>query len=266
MVRRTGPLVLALVLAMGLLAGRAHADRLDDAWKSGNDAYLRGDYAAAVKAYEQLDRQQVTSPELAFNLGNAYYRQGQLGPAIWSWERALALDPDQDDARYNLEQARKVVATRVHDKIEGADRDPAWMRVVSQLPASTEVWLFVGLYLAFFVALGLRLRARRAGGSDAASDEGHAAAWTAVAAIVGVTAALAACLVVGRIAMNRLPVGVVLPDQVSVKEGADPNYKTSFDIHAGLRVRLLEHDQDWVRVRLANGLEGWVRDRDVGRL
>ena len=261
-VRRNLALAVVLALAAGPLVGRAHADRLDDAWKSGNDAYLRGDYAAAVTAYEQLDRQQVVSAELAFNLGNAYYRKGQLGPAIWSWERALVLDPDQDDARYNLEQARKVVATRVHDKLEGADRDPAWMRVVSLLPASTELGLFGALYLAFFAALALRLRARRAGGPE----EGHAAAWTAVAAILGVTAALAATLLVGRLAMNRLPVGVVLPDQVSVKEGADSNYKTSFDIHAGLRVRLLEQDQEWVRIRLANGLEGWVRDRDVGRL
>lgn len=253
---------LAIVLAASLLTGHARADRLDDAWKSANDAYLRGDYAAAVSAYEQLDRQQVVSAELAFNLGNAYYRKGQLGPAIWSWERALALDPDQDDARYNLEQARKVAATRVHDKIEGADRDPAWMRLVSLLNASTEVGLFAALYLAFFGALALRLRARRTGGSD----DGHAAAWTAVAAILAVTAALAAALLVGRVAMNRLPVGVVLPDQIAVKEGADANYKTSFDVHAGLRVRLLEHDQDWVRIRLANGLEGWVRDRDVGRL
>ncbi|HEX2657787.1 MAG TPA: tetratricopeptide repeat protein [Polyangia bacterium] len=260
MIARRG-FALAVVVAASLLAGRARADRLDDAWKSANDAYLRGDYAAAVSAYEQLDRQ-VVSSELAFHLGNAYYRKGQLGPAIWSWERALALDPDQDDARYNLEQARKVAATRVQDKIEGADREPAWMRLVSLLPGTSEVGLFAALYLAFFGALALRLRARRAGGSD----DGHAAAWTAVAAILGVTVALAAALLVGRLAMNRLPVGVVLPDQVAVKEGADANYKTSFDVHAGLRVRLLEHDQDWVRIRLANGLEGWVRDRDVGRL
>jgi hypothetical protein len=131
------------------------------------------------------------------------------------------------------------------------------------LTASTETWLFVALYLAFFAALFLRLRARRAGPSD---EEGHLSAWGALAAILGVAAALAGGLVIGRVAMDRVPFGVILPDQVAVKEGADPNYKTSFDVHAGLRVRLLERDQDWVRVRLANGLEGWVRDGDVGRL
>jgi len=254
----------AAVLVLGAGRPSARADVLDEAWKRGNDAYLRGDYAAAIAAYQQIDRQQIVSPELTFNLGNAYYRRGQIGPAIWSWERTLALDPDHEDARYNLGQARRVSATRVHDKLEGAERDPAWMRLVGLLPASTETWLFVGLYLAFFAALLLRLRARRA--RAAADEEAHLSAWGALAAILGVAACLAGALVFGRSVLDRIPFGVVLPDQIAVKEGADPNYKTSFEVHAGLRVRLLEHDQDWVRVRLANGLEGWVRDADVGSL
>ena len=74
-------------------------------------------------------------------------------------------------------------------------------------------------------------------------------------------ALLAGALLVGRAQLDRVPFGVVLPDAVAVKEGADANYRTSFDVHAGLRVRLVERDQDWLRIRLANGLEGWVRAR-----
>lgn len=244
----------------GWWPGLARADRLDDAWKRGNDAYLRGDYAAAVTAYEQLDQQQVMSAELAYNLGNAYFRQAQLGRAIWAWERALDLDPNFDDARYNLAQARTITARRVQDKLEGADHDPLWVRVVSELSVSTETWLFLGLYVAFFVFLALRLRSRRRAGDD------DPPAWGAVAALLGVTAALAGALLVGRAALDRVPFGIVLADEVPVKEGADPNYRTTFDIHAGLRVRVLDRDQDWLRIRLANGLEGWVRDCDIGRL
>jgi hypothetical protein len=256
----TVPIALLVALGTSMGATAARADLLDEAWKRGNEAYLHGDYGAAAAAYEQLDRQQVVSPELTYNLGNAYYRQGQLGRAIWAWERALALDPDADDARYNLEQARKVAARRVRDKLEGADRDPVWIRVVNQLPVSTETWLFVVLDVVFFVALGLRFYRRR----SLAPDEGSA--WGAVAAILGVAAALAGALLVGRVALDRVPFAIVLGDEVHVKEGADPNYRTSFDVHAGLRVRLLDRDSDWVRIHRANGLEGWVRDRDVGRL
>ena len=83
---------------------------------------------------------------------------------------------------------------------------------------------------------------------------------------MGTGALLAGILLLGRMNLDRIPFGIVLPDVVAVKEGADAAYRTSFEVHAGLRVRLLDRDQDWVRVRLANGLEGWLRAEDVGRL
>ena len=98
-----------------------------------------------------------------------------------------------------------------------------------------------------------------------AADDSRAA-LTAGAAILGTGALLAGILLLGRMNLDRIPFGIVLPDMVAVKEGADSAYRTSFEVHAGLRVRLLDRDQDWVRVRLANGLEGWLRAEDVGRL
>jgi tetratricopeptide (TPR) repeat protein len=250
-----------LALSLGLVAtllaaGPARADRLEEAWKRGNDAYLHGDYDAAVAAYEELDREDVVSPDLFFNLGDAYFKKGALGPAIWAFERAAALDPDDEDVRFNLEQARKLAARQAHDKIEGEDRDPLWIRAVTALSPSTETWLFLALYLGFFAALFARRRA---------SDDARPA-LTAVAAILAGMTLLAGSTVAGRAVLERVPFGVVLPDALAVKEGADVNYKTGFQLHAGLRVRLLERDQDWLRIRLANGLEGWVRAKDVGRL
>ena len=234
-----------LVLVLLLAAAPARADLIDEAWKRGNDAYFKGDHAAAMAAYEQIERQ-----------GVVYFRQGQLGRAVWSFERAAALAPDDEDARFNLAQARKLAERRVRDRIEGAERDPVWIRVVTFLTASEQTWLFLILYLTSFGLLFWRRRA----------SEGSRAAISAGAALVGFGAALAGLLLLGRVTLDRLPFGVVLPDVVAVKEGADPNYRTTFSIHAGLRVRLLERDQDWVRIRLSNGLEGWVRDQDVGRL
>jgi tetratricopeptide (TPR) repeat protein len=250
---------IALLLVL-IHAGVARADRTDEAWRRGNDAYLHGDYAGAAAAYQELDRQGLVSADLYFNLGDAYYRQGNLGRAIWAFERAAALDPDDDDARYNLTQARKTADRRAHDKIEGADRDPLWMRIVTGLGPATETWLFVSVYLAFFVALALRWIRRRS------SDHHAHALLTATASILGVAALLSGLLLGGRAYLDRIPSGVILPDAVAVKEGADANYRTSFELHAGLRVRLLDRDQDWLRIRLPNDLEGWVRTQDVGRL
>ena len=236
--------VLLIVMTGAVAVRPARADRLDEAWRRGNDAYLHGDYDAAVAAYEELDREDVVSPDLFFNLGDAYFKKGALGPAIWAFERAAAVDPDDDDIRFNLEQARKLAARQARDKIEGEDRDPLWIRAVTALSPSAETWGFLALYLGLFALLFARRRA----GEDTRPA-------------LGAGAALA-----GRAVLERVPFGVVLPDALAVKEGADVNYKTGFQVHAGLRVRLLERDQDWLRIRLANGLDGWVRSKDVGRL
>ncbi len=258
--RRAAALAAIAGAALAIAPGAARASRLDEAWRRGNEAYLRGDYAAAVAAYEEVDRQGGASADVAYNLGDAYFRKGALGPAIWAFERALAVDPNDDDARYNLDQARKLAARRVHDRqqqeIAGEDRDPQWMRLVGGVSAAAETWMFVAFYLAFF---GVLIGRRWTRGDSRP-------ALVAGAVVLGVGALLSGALLAGRVYLDRIPFGVVLPDQIAVKEGADINYRTSFDAHAGLRVRIVDRDQDWLRVRLANGLEGWVRGQDIGRI
>jgi hypothetical protein len=257
--RRTAVLVtaaLCFTAATFFAAPGARADLLDQAWKRGNEANLRGDYPAAIAAYEQLDRQHVVSADLYYNLGVTFFRQGQLGKAIWSFERALVVSPDDEDARFNLVQARKLADQRAHDKLEGAEREPLWSRVVMFVSPSTAVSVFCVLYLGCFGLLFVRRR----------SAEDSRVAVTAGAAILGAGALLAGVLILGRINLDRIPFAVVLPDTVAVKEGADDTFHTSFKVHGGLRVRILDHEQDWVRVRLANGLEGFVHTEDVGPL
>ena len=136
---------------LGAPAARAQAGpgTADTLFERGNQAYLHGDYAGAASAYEELLHQGAVSADLYFNLGDAYFRMGSLGPAIWAFEKAAALNPGSEDARYNLAEARKVAARQAHDRIEGEDRDPLWIRAVTALGPSAETWLFVAMYLGF---------------------------------------------------------------------------------------------------------------------
>jgi tetratricopeptide (TPR) repeat protein len=253
---RRAAAALAFGAALALGASAARADLLDEAWKRGNEAHLRGDYVAAAAAYEQLDKQHVVSVDLYYNLGVTYFRQGLLGKAIWAFERALVVSPDDEDARFNLTQARKLADQRARDKLEGAEREPQWSRVVTYFSPTTQVGLFCGLYFGCFALLFWRRRL---------PADSHVAVTTG-AAVLGAGALLAGLLLLGRLNLDRIPFAVVLPDTVAVKEGADNNFRTSFQVHGGLRVRVLEREQDWARVRLANGLEGFVRTEDLGLL
>jgi tetratricopeptide (TPR) repeat protein len=230
----------------------------DTTFRRGNEAYYLGRYADAVRAYEQVVALGVRSEDLYYNLGNAYAKAGQLGPAIYSYERALELDPSQDDVQFNLKAARDEARKKGEDRLVGLEAQPLWMRAVRPYTVGGLGWLFLGLYVTVFALLTV-LHFTQPGFL-------RVGLWAAFA-FLGLGTLASSVLLAGRLYLaSRVEEAIVLPDSVQVKEGPDPNYTTLFGLHAGLRVRITEKEQDWVRVRLANGLEGWLRERDLGRL
>ena len=79
----------------------------------GNQAYEAGEYGTAVEAYEAVNSAGFTSAGLEFNLGNAYFKTGDLARSILHWERALSLSPGDADTRANLELARSLTVDAV---------------------------------------------------------------------------------------------------------------------------------------------------------
>src|SRR6266404_560271 len=71
-----------------------------------NQEYAAGDFKTAIDDYEELVRSGQDTPNLFYNLGNAYFRKNDFGRAILSYERALALDPHHPEAEANLRIAR----------------------------------------------------------------------------------------------------------------------------------------------------------------
>jgi len=255
---------LAVLLALSSLSAVAQAADAelsaskDATFRRGNEDYFHGKYKEAVEAYEQVAALGVRSEDLYYNLGNAYLKAGQLGPAIFNYERALDLDPSQEDSAFNLKAARDAARKLGEDRLVGAEGTPLWMRIVQPYSVGTLGWLFLALYVAVFSVL-ITIHFVPPGFL-------RVGLWASFA-FLAIGAGLSAALLGGRLYLaERVEQAIVLPDSMQVKEGPDANYQTVFSIHAGLRVRITEKEQDWVRIRLANGLEGWLRERDLGRL
>lgn len=97
----------ALFLSLILMSsGRLQAAPADAAFDAANRAFGSGKYTEAISSYETLLKQNGYSASVLFNLGNAYYRNGQVGLAILNYERALRLDPRDPDIHANLKYAR----------------------------------------------------------------------------------------------------------------------------------------------------------------
>src|SRR5256885_5435373 len=95
--------VTAVILLLSACSAFAQADAN---FSRANDEYARGQFQEAVHDYESLVQAHEWSAPLFYNLGNAYFRSGDLGRAILNYERALALEPQHPESLANLTVAR----------------------------------------------------------------------------------------------------------------------------------------------------------------
>jgi Ca-activated chloride channel homolog len=91
----------------------AHTDRPEDsriAYNLGNAHYKEGKFQEALQAYSQsaLDKKNPTIRKKSiYNTGNTMVKLGKLEEAESAYKKVLSLDPDDMDAKYNLEYVRQ---------------------------------------------------------------------------------------------------------------------------------------------------------------
>ena len=84
----------------------------DSLFQLGNDYYLDEKYDQAINIFENISKD-YEHEDLYLNLGNSYYRLGNLGNAIWSYERGHLLSPRDNDINYNLNYVRNQIRDRI---------------------------------------------------------------------------------------------------------------------------------------------------------
>ena len=82
-------------------------------YENGMDAYRKGQYDLASQEFESILSNNWDSPELYYNLGNAFYRSNDIAGSVWAFENCLKLSPTHEDAKYNLKLANLKVIDRM---------------------------------------------------------------------------------------------------------------------------------------------------------
>jgi tetratricopeptide (TPR) repeat protein len=246
-------LLLGAVLAQAPAAYYSPAEA-EALFNASNDAYAREDYAKAKEGFDKLVEHGYGGPDVLYNLGTADLALGDLGGAVLALERARRAGGPQEDIEANLALAR----TRQLDKVVGAQtEEPFLERLALATPESESVAAFVLLWSLGFLSLAaLRvLPARRRGMAVATC----ALAFVFAVPVAGVAAA--------HVYLRRgLDEGVVVAQSLAARELPREGGKVAFEVHAGLKVRMLEESGKFVRIRLPNGLEGWTERDGVGAL
>lgn len=209
----------------------------------GNDAYYKGDYPAARARYEKLLQAGFGGPDVLFNLGTTHLAAGELGPAILHLERAHRLS-DDDDIGANLAVARQ----RQVDQVVGEDGSVPFTQRLAE--ATNERVVGIAFLIIWWLAFALLWITARA------SSRVVLGLITALFLLVG--AGLGGTLAVHEWVNDTVVEAVVMPEAAKVLEYPGQTAKVSFEVHAGLKLRIMETSGLYVRVRLPNALEGWT--------
>lgn len=243
-------LALAAVLALGvaLLTPGAPADAR--AMSAANELYAAGHYAEATSIYEDFVAQGVEDAALFYNLGNAYFQQGDLGRAVLNYQRAAQLNPRDADIRANLALAR----AQVVDSLPAADSSP-----FSLLAKVTGNWLTLNetavLALALWFGLGFLVLVIRQMRSGRAQRMLRATAVVLGIVLLALTLSLGSRTLIER----SRPGGVVVVPTVAVNSGPGAEFASAYSLNGGAEVQLVGAQGDWVKLDLPDGAgEGWV--------
>lgn len=220
-----------------------------------NRLYKAGQFSEAVARYQALVDAGVQDGRLYYNLGDAYFKAGDLGRAILNFRRAQRLLPRDGDVAANLKLARAQTIDRIEVEDEGAlvtlvRRLVDWTTLDEAAGAVLGLWIAL---CAFIIGAILRQEKRRV--------------LLYVAGGIGVLLLLGVLSIGVQLLDERgQPPAVVVAAEVEVRSGPGEDYLIEFTLHAGAEVRVVEHRGDWVRIALPGDLQGWAPDKEVSEL
>jgi tetratricopeptide (TPR) repeat protein len=231
---------LALVLFFVLTASSFGADT-SASFDSANKLYGQGKFPEAAAAYEQMIKSGTVSPAIYFNLGNAYFKSGQLGRAIAALREAENLSPRDPDMRANLQFIR--------GRVQGSTASPSrWQQWFAALTINEWAMLTAAVlwvWLALLVAIQFR---------PALKQSLRTLLWCVGMA----TLACGVCLSVAW-SNDSTKTAIVVAQDAVLHNGPLDEAPTGATVHDGAELSVLDTKDGWLQVRVDAQRVGWLK-------
>lgn len=222
-----------------------------------NKCYLQKDYDKAADLYFDLLKHDYQSADIYFNLGNTYYKVQNWSSAILYYEKAKRLRPTDSDIEMNLKMAN----LQIIDKIEPVPQVfyARWYDSISEkLNSDTWAWLsviFIWLALVCFAGF-LFYKTPRA--KQINFGLGVLLLFFTIFSII-----ISIDVNKDEHTHNK---GIIFDFSVYVKSSPESDSKNLFIIHNGSKVKIEDRVNNWYKIKLLNGHEGWVETKVLKRI
>ena len=223
----------------------------------GKAHYKNAKYQDAITTWTKILDHGEHAPELYFNLGNAHYKLNKVGPSIYYYEKALQLAPNDGDIKNNLafaENARidaieplpKTVFSKWYQSVAGVFTYDGWAKL-----GVMGAILFMLLFLLYWFSM--QERKKRLFFS-----------MSLISMFLMVIAVVMAFQTYQDAVRDRP--AIIFAESTDVKNEPKMGGEVAFVLHEGTKVQILLEEENWIRIQLANGKDGWIPLSDVKEL
>ncbi len=247
------PIYLYSFLFLFVIQTATAADSTAIVYAKGMQAQADANYRAAIKLYESILDGQTVSSGLYNNLGLAYINDQQLGKGILQFERALKVDPNNQDARHNLKAAQQRIEER-YAQLEQLFFIRWWNTIVNLL--SSTGWAILFLLLLCLGATGI--------GAWRINQKGS---LKTAGILILIGSILPLIWGFQQKAIEQIDTqAIIIKTQVGLRQDPALSSKEIELVFEGLKVDIIEEQENWTQIKLSNSLIGWIPSSMLERI
>lgn len=223
---------------------------------AGIKAYNENDFERAIDEWRTCSDNGIENADLYFNLGNAYFRNGNLGFSIFYYKKALRLRANDDDIIHNL----KFAEAMTKDKVDEDEEENPILSSLFKLHHALSLKAQLFTLLAIFWIIALICIAKKFFFNEKIRNIGTGAIFilTLVFSIVGASAAYKI------IVLETDVTGVVTAKNADVTSAPSDKAQTLNTLSEGTSFEVLDIQGNFASIRLGEKVKGFVRLSEVG--
>ena len=220
----------------------------DENFYKANNYYNNSKYLESINIYESILAEGWESSNLYYNLGNSYFRQNQIGQSIWAYNKALKMDPRNEDLIKNL----SIAEAKIKDRIILPD-EFYFVKVYGNFKSryTLKEWLLAGGIIVLFTVVSFLI------------SEFHIFNNLKIVRVVKILILLTVTIHI--VILDKFfdekehKLGIIIDNQVKAYSG--PFYGDNsilFSINEGTEVMIKQTQKDWLEIILLDGKRAWI--------
>ena len=231
------------------ITGSLSSQNLDSLFVSANNLYKNGNYEEAIKTYNQIESKGFISSELYYNLGNSYYKLNKVASTIYFYEKALKIDPLNEDAQNNLVFAKRLAL----DNIEELPKTV--LQKINQnylQKLSYNQWAIAAVVLSILASILFLL--------FYFADIPSRKRLYFVSSVLGFILLIVSIFITYNqysFTKNNIE-AIIFAEKTEVRNAPTLNSEEVFTLHEGTKVYVIDAVDNWKKIKLADGKIGWI--------